>query len=148
MEKRSQYALGITSTGVVSAASGFDALVHTLPQYRYMLGPVIGNHIGNTLYTAAPIIAATLIGKRMEEIGVEKNNMILEMSGKALPILAMATMAIANFVAESFIGNYQFLGDMAFGLATIPVAYIAAKTAFDLFRNASHQSSQEQLQLA
>jgi hypothetical protein len=140
MERRTgKKLLAIGTTGLVSSASIFDAFIHTFPAHRFMLGKIIGNHIGNTIDSAGPVIIATGVGEIISHEGARRNNKILETFGKALPFVALGVMAIANFNAENFPGNYQFAGDLTDGLLTLPLAYIATKTAIELYRSASNQ---------
>lgn len=127
--------LEVASTSAVALASSFDAFIHTFPQHRFMLGETLGNHTGNTLLSAGPVIGATLLGGVIAEEGARLHCRALEIIGEALPVIAVATMAVANLAVECFPGNYQFVGDMTNALLTIPVAYVAAQSVIDRCRN-------------
>ncbi len=141
MEGRTKNSLALTvaATGLVTSASFFDAFIHTFPKHRFMLGETIGNHIGNTMYSAAPIILTTYIGDIISQEGARRDSRILEICGKALPIVAIGVMAVANFQAENFPGNFQFAGDLTDGLLTIPLAFMATRMVIDRYRNVSRQ---------
>ena len=140
MERRINNPLAAATTVTVSLPSFFDAFIHAFPRYRFMLGHAIGDHVGNTLYTAAPVIGATFIGDLITQEGIRRNNRTLEICGQLLPIVAVATMAVVNLAVENFPGNYQFTGDVTDGLMTIPLALIATRTAINRFRTASRNN--------
>jgi hypothetical protein len=137
---RTNNKLAAVTTGIVTSASFFDAFIHAYPKHRFMLGHVIGDHIGNTLYTAAPIIGATFIGDLISQQGIRRHSRALEICGQLLPIIAVAAMAIVNIWVENLPNNYQFTGDVTDGLMTIPLALLATRTAINRFRNSTRNN--------